>query len=202
MSDDTRTPLDGAAQARIGFFVSLMLPAIALGVGVLPAVVLLWGWFMMRRHRDFAYVQTSATVCRGLLFLVLAGCAVVVVVNAYEYHAAGVDESWLVADRRERALEYGLTSLIVACFPLGYLFALSRLYLSPLLAHREWVEAHGVLASKVKSGSRNEVDIIKGEKPASYSVADELMKWVALKENGHITDEEFNEARRKLLQKP
>ena len=38
-----------------------------------------------------------------------------------------------------------------------------------------------------------EVDIIKGEKLKHYSVADELMKWAKLKEEGHISEDEFNE---------
>jgi hypothetical protein len=32
-------------------------------------------------------------------------------------------------------------------------------------------------------------------------VADELLKWAKLKEDGHITEAEFNEAREKLLKK-
>ncbi len=43
------------------------------------------------------------------------------------------------------------------------------------------------------------IDIIKSEKLKQYSVADELLKWAKLKEDGHITEEEFNEARKKLL---
>jgi hypothetical protein len=45
------------------------------------------------------------------------------------------------------------------------------------------------------------VDIIKGEKQKQYSVADELLKWAKLKEDGHITDDEFNDARKKLLER-
>jgi len=41
--------------------------------------------------------------------------------------------------------------------------------------------------------------IIKSENLKNYSVADELLKWAQLKEDGHITEEEFNEARRKIL---
>ena len=50
-------------------------------------------------------------------------------------------------------------------------------------------------------GVEREVDIIKGEKLKQYSVADELMKWAKLKEEGHISEDEFNEARAKLLKR-
>ena len=43
------------------------------------------------------------------------------------------------------------------------------------------------------------MDIIKSEKLKQYSVADELLKWAKLKEDGHITEEEFDEARKSLL---
>ena len=52
-----------------------------------------------------------------------------------------------------------------------------------------------------KSLIGSEVDIIKGEKLKQYSVADELIKWGKLKEDGHISEDEFNEAREKLLKR-
>ena len=50
-----------------------------------------------------------------------------------------------------------------------------------------------------KSTTESEMDIIKGEKLKQYSVADEMMKWAKLKEEGHISEDEFNKARDKLL---
>ncbi|NLV96712.1 MAG: SHOCT domain-containing protein, partial [Desulfovibrionales bacterium] len=40
---------------------------------------------------------------------------------------------------------------------------------------------------------------IGGDKLKYYSAADELTKWIKLKEEGHISEEEFNQARKKLL---
>jgi hypothetical protein len=56
---------------------------------------------------------------------------------------------------------------------------------------------------KSDDGSKNqsEVNIIKGEKLKQYSVADELTKWAKLKEDGHISEDEFTEARTKLLKR-
>ena len=50
-----------------------------------------------------------------------------------------------------------------------------------------------------KSTTESEMNIIKGEKLKQYSVADELMKWGKLKEEGHISEDEFNQAKAKLL---
>ncbi len=64
---------------------------------------------------------------------------------------------------------------------------------------------NGIFSSKAKSSIFSHmptgVDIIKGEKQKQYSVADELLKWAKLKEDGHITDDEFNDARKKLLER-
>lgn len=79
------------------------------------------------------------------------------------------------------------------------------LFYSPMNRHREWVEVNGIFSTKPKSDkssvNQSEVDIIKGEKLKQYSVADELIKWAKLKEDGHISEEEFNEARIKLLKR-
>lgn len=193
-------PLTGAARSKVGFFVALMLPAIVFfGVGLVPALVLLWGWFMMRRARDFAYVRSSVTVVKGLLLLVTAGCVIAALVNVFIFSNVQPDSSgW---DYQREHLEHAVFSALLGCIPLAYLLALHHLYLKPLGLHGEWVERHGIFASKSKEATNDDVDIIKGERLKSYSVADELLKWAALKDQGHITKDEFNEARRKLLQK-
>lgn len=47
----------------------------------------------------------------------------------------------------------------------------------------------------------SEVEIIKNDKLKSYSVADELLKWAKLKEDGHISEQEFDDAKKKLLKR-
>ena len=49
------------------------------------------------------------------------------------------------------------------------------------------------------SRKRNRVNIKKRDGQESYSVADELLKWVRLKEEGHISEKEFEDARKKIL---
>ncbi len=44
-------------------------------------------------------------------------------------------------------------------------------------------------------------DTIQDDDRTQGSVADELLKWVKLKEDGHISEEEFSEERDKLLKK-
>ena len=45
-------------------------------------------------------------------------------------------------------------------------------------------------------------NIINRESMTTYSVADELQKWAKLKEGGHINEDEYQQARQKLLRGP
>lgn len=85
----------------------------------------------------------------------------------------------------------------------AYLFFVKFLFLNPLLRHSLWVEQNSIFSSTQKNiaskTNYREIDIIKGAKLKQYSVADELTKWAKLKEDGHISEDEFNDARNKLL---
>lgn len=84
-----------------------------------------------------------------------------------------------------------------------YFLVVKYLYFLPLQNHSEWVEANGTFSNKPKKPiqeiSKASVDILQSEKLKPYSVADELLKWAKLKDDGLISEDEFNEARSKLL---
>lgn len=62
---------------------------------------------------------------------------------------------------------------------------------------------NGIFSTKPKTNidfkPKNDVNIIRGENFKQYSVADELIKWAKLKEDGYISDEDFKNARDKIL---
>ncbi|MFD2190598.1 SHOCT domain-containing protein [Pistricoccus aurantiacus] len=132
----------------------------------------------------------------GYVTLLLVGC---LLSAAYCATTLNAEDSW---DRLDEEL---IVSLIFAGICIAYLVAMKVLFTAPLTTHAEWIEINGIFATKPKSGKKenvhSEVDIIKGEKLKQYSVADELTKWAKLKEDGHISEEEFNEARTKLLKR-
>lgn len=53
--------------------------------------------------------------------------------------------------------------------------------------------------SKLTSLTNSDSRIIKRERLTSYSVADELLKWAKLRDEGIVSNEEYHEARSKLL---
>jgi hypothetical protein len=183
-------PLSSGDHSKIVIFILLFLPSIGFFVGVIPAILLIFGIFMMKKNEDFNHIETAVKICRGYIFvglLIIVGFAVYV---GYSYERIG-DSFYFW--------------LLLIPIPILYLVFISKLFFNPLSRHKKWVEVNGIFSTKLKSGkdlnNQSEVNIIKGEKLKQYSVADELIKWAKLKEGGHISDEEFNEARVKLLKR-
>ena len=188
-------PLSSGDHSKIVIFILLFLPSIGFLVGVIPAILLIFGIFMMKKNEDFNHIKTAVKICRGYIFV---GLLVSVGIIMYQGH-------YLITHQKSMSFFNLAPLLILMSIPILYLVFLSKLFFNPLSRHKKWVEVNGIFSTKPKSGkdsnNQSEVNIIKGEKLKQYSVADELIKWAKLKEGGHISDEEFNEARVKLLKR-
>ena len=184
------TPLSSGEQSKVTTFVVMMFAACAMfGAGVLPSVFLITGFVMARRNGDFAYIRTAVKACAVFFLLGAALAASRTVYNCATGRHCDSDDSVI----------FGIFALSF----LGYCWAIWGLFLKPLAAHSEWVITNGVFASKPKvetaENAHPGIGIVKGGSFKSYSVADELQKWVNLKETGHVTEAEFEKARSKLL---
>jgi hypothetical protein len=91
------------------------------------------------------------------------------------------------------------SSLIAAAFS----FFSTVLFLEPLRSHQDWLTKEGFFAARsvAATPAPTNIDIIKGERLKSFSVADELLKWAKLLDDGLVSQEEFDEVRKKLLQR-
>lgn len=65
----TDKPLNSGDQSKIIIFILLFLPSIPIGVGVIPAIFLIFGIFMMKKNEDFSYLETSVKIFKGYIFL-------------------------------------------------------------------------------------------------------------------------------------
>ena len=77
-------------------------------------------------------------------------------------------------------------------------------YLNVLSKHADWVVANGLfdfgmMFKRQPGGKLTSKKLFKGKAPSTYSVADELIKWSELHSKGVISDEEFQEAKSKLM---
>ncbi|MGL5039489.1 MAG: SHOCT domain-containing protein [Aeromonas sp.] len=183
--------MNSSDQSKILIFSLFFAPSIAIGVGVIPAIFLGFGIYMMKKNKDFSHLATGIKNFNSYVTLLLIGWVLLAAYVATSIH-------------HMRPNAY----IIFIIFPgicIAYLIAMKVLFKAPLSAHAEWIEINGFFATKPKSGKNaninTEIEIIKGEKFRQYSVADELTKWAKLKEDGHISEEMFNEARTKILKR-
>lgn len=190
----TNAPLSSADHSKIVLFIIMMIPVTVFFAGILPSLFLIVGFIMLRRTKDFSYVDMAV---RGAGIYIIIGIAISVGVVAWNAIAWDKRASYGNEFKAEMMIMFTVIGTICAI----YKAALTKLLYEPLLAHKEWVELNGVFSSKAKNRETSEIDIIKGERLKSFSVADELIKWAKLKEDGHISEQEFNDARKKLLQR-
>lgn len=187
-------PLNSSDQSKLLIFGLLLAPSVAFIVGAIPALFLGFGLFMMKKNEDFSHITTAVRNFRGYTLLILVACILLAIFFFAKTH--NTEDS-------NRGDFYAMLFFSAIC--ITYLVFVKFLFLDPLEAHREWIELNGIFSKNSKLATPNnaasEVDIIKGEKLKQYSVADELTKWVKLKEDGYITEEEFSAARKKLLER-
>lgn len=300
-------PLSSNDQAQLLIFITLLIPSVFFLVGVIPAVFLGLGIYLMKKNQSFSSIQTAVKYFKGYTALILIGCVMATIYQSYSYIShkdqilnniktlpslekepnpgyyishpddflLGRTKTFSTLDR-ESSLNYisqaarnvsiwntmklgpeptseleidlqEMTALdlslkyssdlarniissrlnasrwassealelarlkseiifysTISLIALAYIFAINYLFLPPLMRHKEWVEVNGIFSKKPKVSSDSEIktdrQIIKGEKYKTYSVAEEFTKWAKLKEDGHITEEQFQEFKDKLLQ--
>ena len=190
-------PLNSNDLAKLLIFALLLLPIIIfLGFGVIPTIFLGFGIFMMKKTQDFSHIETSVKNFKIYMQLALVAGVLSTLYWANKYFT---DEG-----SYSRYDDNFVVSLSLSFVPIFYIVIINNLFYEPLMDHRDALEINGFLANKnffEPSSKQKDVDIIKGEKLKSYSVADELIKWAKLKEDGYVSEEEFNDARAKLLKR-
>ncbi|GAA6186437.1 SHOCT domain-containing protein [Aliiglaciecola sp. NS0011-25] len=188
-------PLSSGDQGKLLIFSLLMALSIVFLFGVIPVIFLGFGIYMMKKNQDFSCIDIAVKNFKGYAWIALIICALTSFYGGFYYSIYG--NSW--------HKDVFFASLIFSGIACVYLIAVQVLFYSPMIKHREWIEVNGILSTKTQSDKasikHSEVEIIKGEKLKQYSVADELTKWAKLKVDGHISEEEFNEARTKLLKR-
>jgi len=191
-------PLNSGEQGKILIFTLLLAPSVVFGLGVIPALFIGFGIFMLKKHEDFSHIETAVKNSKGYISLLLVGGILATIYFGSTYHMGYDGTYWY------NKVEF-IRSITFSVIAFAYLILIQSLFLKPLRSHSEWVAKNGIFSSKPKSldsqNDTSDVDIIKDEKLKQYSVADELIKWARLKEDGHISEDQFNEARAKLLKR-
>lgn len=184
-------PLDSNDKFKIIVFTFLFLPAVGFGAGIIPALFLGFGIYMMKESESFSPIETAVKYFKVYMWIaaaILGGCLIYI----YRGHLDDPMFLWII---------FWMGA------PIMYIVFVTKLFLNPLNTHKEWVVSNGIFSSKPKQNIVSEMDVlnpekldvIKRDKLTAYSVADELSKWAKLKEDGHITNEDFEKAKKELL---
>ena len=201
----TNMPLTSGEQAKIFIFVLLIIPTLLIFVGILPAVFLLFGVFLLKKNQDFSAIETSVKLVFGCLWigLLIALGSAVYWGGTYWGGTYGTESATSSYGQFIYANEVTV-SLATFAIIIAYMLIIHFLYFLPLRNHRDWVARNGIFSSTAieekKHQKANDIRIIKGENMRSYSVADELSKWAKLRDEGVVSEQEFQEARNKILQ--
>ncbi len=192
------TPLSGEERLKIvGFFAFLVLPYFWFGGTVIIVVIIIGSLYIMIKDKNFSAILKSRKYIKYyLLFLVYAFAIVIIgtIINNLLIGKLSVVEAFSIIT--------GVS--IVGYFiakPISYPFLklFDYLYFDILKKHQKWILDNGILADVPKSKDDNSIDIIERDKLSSFSIADELMKWHDMLDKGLVTQEEFDKAKRQLL---
>lgn len=195
MTQHNNKPFNSSDAGKLFVFGLISIPPIIFVVGIIPALFLLFGIFMLRKTGDFGHIETAARNYQIFCILVFLGVGSIAGYWIIYYLES---ESWI----GDQYLRYAALAAIGSLIPLIYIFLMQGLFLAPMRGNKEWIARKvSVFLGRSSSGSAGGIDIIKGERLRSFSVADELIKWAKLKNDGHITESEFADVRRKLLQR-
>jgi hypothetical protein len=202
-------PRSAEDKFKIVFFFVLIIPGILYAaLGLIPAAILLFGFLMMRKNRDFSIVEISIRICNYYFAILLSVATIVVGFIWYEEYSRGYANNFNAYDM--------LYPFIIFCTGVAVCFhylIYKHLYLIPLRNHSEWVKVNGLLSdsTKPKNEEVKQNPIIKGKYKRSdknknaplteISVADELMKWVKLRDSGAISEDQFEDARITLMKR-
>lgn len=181
---NTNIPLSGGERIKlIVYFIILLATSFPIGSGAITLVVSLVTLYVIKTNKNFDSIGVSVMIIVITCLLVAFGW----------FYSANIVSEGYYKNSFEIYLFSGfaISSLI--------LIVLSRILFFPILEkHEEWIITNGLFADEPTQVKKQSI-IIGRDNLSTFSIADEMLKWNELLEKGLITQEEFNEAKQKLL---
>lgn len=207
-------PLSASDQIKLAAFivVCVLISGVPPFGGAIPVVIIAYGYIMMRLQSDFDHVSLTVKyaklyfrlliVVAVIVFLVVLLLAAIAGTEFYDkYFSSLVYDRFYIDFVGWDVVAIWASVLLVLW---GCIGVFQRWYFEPLNCHSDWVAENGAFSKRRRrqsgvGGSKSTVDIIKNESLKQFSVADELSKWAKLRDDGVVSDAEFEQARAKLL---
>ncbi len=198
-------PLAGGDRIKVVIFFLVLAGTIFFGV--IPILIALSGIYIMKKDKSFSSIIKSKKYIKGYLILLALGLTIIITGGYYDIHTGyGYREDmqkqgYVEKIQTETAMIAG-AGLVLTPIAVSLLMSLfSLLYFKPLENHQEWVVTNGIFSDLKENEDDDSTGIMGRDKLSSFSVADELIKWNDLLEKEIISQEEFDKAKQKLLNK-
>lgn len=139
---------------------------------------------MTWRSRSISHLRTAGRIISGLFGLILTGSVIFGLRALTEPYGDGAVTGFAI----------GAAALVV-------MIVTHYLFTRALDPYEIWVSENGLFPARASSNPTDDpaASIVKVEKLRSFSVADELLKWSKLHDEGVISDEEYAAAKKRLL---
>lgn len=154
----------------------------------------MFGIFMNNKKKDFSNIRAAFKNVRIYIYIIHLALACLIFFCIY----IATDRLEYFSIRKVIHTDEVRGSIFLLLISFFYQWLFQNLFYKTLANHSTWVSRNGIFFNSNKK-KPEDMSIIKGGRLKQYSVADELIKWAQLKENGHITEDEYNKARAKLL---
>jgi len=183
--DNTRvSPLAHTENTVLVFFIVIALSTSLILMGILPSIIILYGYWMARKSGDFEFIVESRKNIARLTYLVMTLVTVGSVVVWFNEGWLG-DLYWYVPATAGWLL---LAQLVR--------YLLDPLYFNIVKRHDTWVVNNGIFSTRNTDRRQTRMAQIKGD---TTSIVDELQKISDLKDKGVINNEEFLKLKEKIL---
>lgn len=203
----TNTPLDGSDRIKIIVFFILLSGTIIFGV--IPILITLVGIYIMKKDNIFSPILKAQQYIKYYLIILALGATIITSAVYYDdntgyWHKDDMKKPEYIQKIKTQTgmiLVGGFIATPIAVAFLHWLFG--ALLFKNLERHKDWVIENGIFADTTneKSIISSAKDIVKNINNQACNVAEELLKWNELKEKGIISEEEFNEAKIKIMNK-
>jgi hypothetical protein len=225
--DDSVSPLNSSDQGKLLIFSLLMVPSLVFLFGVIPTIFLAFGIYMMKKNQDFSSIDTAVKIFKGymwisfvvavvivsywfdawtdgwgvsdeeLVFLFLGAAipiAYLIAVSTLFYSPLKKHREWVVVNGIFSAKPKSVTKPGIELEEVNIIKGEKLKQYS--VVNEQFVSSDDA-SSEVNFGNNLRSDVAL--KMQQGSTADELLKWKNLLDEGAITQEEYEKAKRDLL---
>lgn len=179
--------------AKIIFFIVFQIAMCFLVFwGVIPAVLLIVSYFLSKRDKDISMLIKAVGICQVYVYITICIIFLAWIYNLNGIYAGNYDED----SKRDYLNNAWIVLFGLIAISLAYLISIKYLFKEPIQRYPAWVVQNKSFAF---NKDKQEPSIFKTENLKSYSVADELLKWKELKDQGLVSEDEFIKMKEKIM---